>query len=76
MRIAELKLCRKVERFGSFEPLDSTAIKPGRPYASIARWPVSSTRLAAISSCRGSRHISSYDPTAKARSSGSRLDDG
>ncbi len=31
MRITELKLCRKVERFGSFEPLDSTAIKPGRP---------------------------------------------
>ena len=72
MRITELKLCRKVERFGLFEPLDSTVIKTGRPIRLLRR-PVSSTRLAAISSCRGSRHISSYDPTAKARSSGSRL---
>jgi hypothetical protein len=30
IRIAELKLCRKVERFGSFEPLDTTALRTGR----------------------------------------------
>jgi hypothetical protein len=30
LTIAELKLCRKVDRFGSFEAMDTSALKPGR----------------------------------------------